>query len=60
MHLIAYASTSKTLLSENSLELLLDKSRINTEQHGITGMLLYKKGSHRALTARKCFFQGSV
>lgn len=45
MHLIAYASTSKTLLSEHSLELLLHKSRSNNEQHGITGMLLYKEGT---------------
>lgn len=45
MHIIAYASTSKKLLEQSELVDLLEKSRRNNLDHGVTGMLLYKEGT---------------
>lgn len=44
VHRVLYVATSRAPLSREELAALLEKSRINNERDGITGMMLYRDG----------------
>jgi hypothetical protein len=44
LHRVLYVATARAPLSREELATLLERSRINNERDGITGMMLYRDG----------------
>lgn len=44
LHRVLYVATARKPLSRDELATLLEKSRVNNERDGVTGMMLYRDG----------------